>query len=471
MEQICQATPDLIVNMYKAVSSGGLLAFYGIIVALLIPFALFLINNNNRKEKEKDFEKVERAVILTEVMHIQSLVISLFIGGLASLFFIDNSSCNSAQLTQNIIIGIIVFISICKIMQIIQDIIKWISHSSKPDSINSFCFKKWKHYLSNIADTEYYGTWENIFSNENLPEELQPAYISLFLEKIHDQKPSEKYISYRILCDYFDNLQMYNPGVMEAIINNIEISRASIRLLLLMRDNCNPAGDFDVLINFIDKKLQKNNDSKESKLIAREFLFDGIKHFFTNKEFEEAFVNAIPTSWRLSTICQNNSNNMTEAIANIYPELVFYLLDRQNNDNLGIIEHINASVIGSLGNDEIDERLLADVCEIYDNPLRIIIPERHKTLEQMLIENYSKLEPRYFASASIYTPFINKKHMKQSREEKAILILSVIFPNIISNSDHIKKMKREIKKQLKEKPNEYYLERLSRVYSALSRNP
>lgn len=476
MEQICRSIPEAIVVLYKSISSGGLLAFFGLILALLIPFAIFLIDGSNKTDEEKDFAKVERAVILKTVMRVPLLVTSLFLGGFASLLFIDDMPCKMEEVIWNALFCTTILFSIITIMWIIKDIIIWIKSSAKPDNINSLCFKKWKQYLSDIDDAEFYETWNTIFSNRKLSDALQPAYLSIFLEKTRNQKPSEKYTSYRIICENFNNLQIYNPGVMETIIQNIEIEYTSIQLLRSIRDNCSPTGDFDLLMCYIDKRLQEDNNNQEVKFIVRNLLFDGIKHYFDNKELEEAFVDAIPVNWKLSSIHQNNSNKISRAIAAIYPELVFYLLNRQNNDNLGIIEHINASIVGSVCNDEIDERLLADVCEIYDNPLRIIVSDERKTPEQILIENYLKLEPRYFANSNTYY-IINDKNNKPSveqsereQEKNTLKVLSVIFPNIISDGNHIKKMQKEIKKQFKEQPNNYHLERLSRIFSILSDN-
>ena len=166
-----------------------------------------------------------------------------------------------------------------------------------------------------------------------------------------------------------------------------------------------------------------------------------------------AHSNAIPPSWKLNSLLQSAPQIMSKAMAVYYPEIMQYLLDKQNEKNIGLLEHINIALIGGLGNADIDERLLADICEIYGSSYRIIPLKDGQTLEQKLIEDYLKIETRYFANSNMYTVILDsngKLSTKQSekiQETNAIKILINIFPKIITDKTHIKEMQKEIKKR------------------------
>ncbi len=473
MEQICQSIPEAIVVLYKSISSGGLLAFFGLILALLIPFAIFLIDGSNKTDEEKDFAKVERAVILKTVMHVPLLVTSLFLGGFASLLFIDDMPCKTEEIIWNALFCTTILSSIITIMWIIKDIIIWMKSSAKPDNIESFCFKKWKKYLEKLNDKEFYDTWNGIFSNRKLSETLQPAYLSIYFEKIKSIEKPKSFISYSVLYQNLNNINTSNPGVLKTIIDGIEIDDPGLLVLNKVLDRCNIVGDMNLLMNYLDEKLKKEEDERKIMFIINSFLLDRIRYFFDDTIKERAFVNAIPISWKLSSLIHKNPSRISKTIAKVYPSLVLFLLNKQSNDNNWVIELINAAIIGN-ANDELDESLLADCCEIYDNPYRIVINEKEQTPEQRLIENYLKLETRYFANSGIYYISGNNneikynKQVKRQQEANSIKILMTIFPNIITNETHIANMKKEIKKQLKEQPNNYKLERLSVIYKILS---
>lgn len=473
MEQICLYVPDYIVTIYRSVTSGGLLSFFGLVIALLIPFAIFIINNNNRTDEEKDFARVERAVILNKVMHVPFLVVATFFGGLASLLFIDNVHCNTMEIIHNLVMCVIIIAATVTIMWIIKDTILWIKSSAKPDTIDSFCFKKWKEYLEKIDDKDFYDTWSSIFGNKKLSAVLQPAYLSIFFDKIEAKKSSEKFIKYRILCENLKNIKIHNPGVLEILVNGVDLDYSGITLLNMIRDNCGLAGDYNLLMDYIDKKVQDNQNNESGSLIVKDFLFDGIRYFFKDEKKEREFVNAIPPSWKLNSLLQSAPQVMSKAMAVYYPEIMQYLLDKQNEKNIGLLEHINIALIGGLGNADIDERLLADICEIYGSSYRIIPLKDGQTLEQKLIEDYLKIETRYFANSNMYTVILDsngKLSSKQSekiQETNAIKILINIFPKIITDKTHIKEMQKEIKKQLTNSPNDYRLNRLSKIYNSL----
>ena len=251
------------------------------------------------------------------------------------------------------------------------------------------------------------------------------------------------------------------------------MDHSGVILLNMIRDTCGLTGDFNLLIDYIDKKIANDPDDAKSNLIIKDFLFDGIRRFFKDEKKEREFVNAIPSSWKLNLLLQPESRIMPKTMAIYYPEIIQYLLDRQKEKNIGILEHINIALIGGLGNADIDERLLVDVCEIYSNSYRIIPPEDNQTPEQKLVEDYLKLGARYFANTNMYTiiPDSNGKPSTEQPEKiqevNAIKILIHIFPRIITNKAHIKKMQKEVKKQLVSSPNDYRLKRLLKIYTVL----
>lgn len=473
MNTPCSNIPDSIVVIFKSISSGNLLTFFGLIIALLIPFAIFLIDNSNKTEEEKDFAKVERAVILERVMHVRILIITIFVGGIASLLFIDNMPCKLTNIILNFIYSVIIIITTMIIMWIIKDIVLWMLSSTKADNTESFCFKKWKDYLEKIDDQDFYDTWNRIFGNKKLPEALQPAYLSIFFERSITKKPSEEHMRYRIIYNNFNNVQIYNPSVLKIVIDNIAINSSSIFLLNKIRNGCGLDGDFDILMDYLNKRLQKDNNNRETEIIIKDFFFNGIRHFFNEPAKEKAFVNAIPISWKLNSLLQR-PNNISKIIATFYPSLVIYLLGKQDGKNIWFLEHVNTSVVGNIVDDNLNERLLADICEIYDNSYRIILAKDSQTPEQKLIEDYQRLEPRYFANSSIYTIIMDKNGKESTRESErrqcnnTLKIINFIFPDIITNRNHINNMQKEIKKQLKEQPEDYRLQRLSTIYKIIS---
>ena len=226
-------------------------------------------------------------------------------------------------------------------------------------------------------------------------------------------------------------------------------------------------------MDYLNKRLQKDNNNQETEIIIKDFLFNGIRHFFNEPTKEKAFVNAIPVSWKLNSLLQR-PNNISKIIATFYPSLVIYLLGKQDGKNIWFLEHINTSVVGNIVDDNLNERLLADICEIYDNSYRIILAKDNQTPEQKLIEDYQRLEPRYFANSSIYTIIMDKNGKESTREserrqyDNTLKIINFIFPDIITNRNHINNMQKEIKKQLKEQPENYRLQRLSTIYKIIS---
>lgn len=253
---VCPEFPQILVTIYRELNTGDLLALLALISAAYIPFALFLIEGSDKTDAEKDVFKVERAVIVKYVMHMPFLIAALLFGGLAALIFIDSKECEPDQLVVNTICGIVFLASVAILMWTIRDVILWIHSSAKVDNMNSFRFKKWKKYLEALDDSDFESTWRKIFSVNN-SEILQPAYLSIFLEKVSHRDDLRKFSDYNILLDNIKNLNLGRPDVLEAIINGVVIDDRGIQLLSAVCDGITKNSRTDLFFALIDKKSIK----------------------------------------------------------------------------------------------------------------------------------------------------------------------------------------------------------------------
>ena len=470
---VCPEFPQILVTIYRELNTGDLLALLALISAAYIPFALFLIEGSDKTDAEKDVFKVERAVIVKYVMHMPFLIAALLFGGLAALIFIDSKGCELDQLVVNTICGIVFLASVAILMWTIRDVILWIHSSAKADNINSFRFKKWKKYLEALDDSDFESTWRKIFSVNN-SEILQPAYLSIFLEKVSHRDDLRKFSDYNILLDNIKNLNLGRPDVLEAIINGVVIDDRGIQLLSAVCDGITKNSRTDLFFALIDKKVSNGCSNGQAGLIVDNLIFRKASAYSGKKQLENLLA-GIPNGWKLHMLLKEKEV-MPIAMARSYIPWLSSMIRRQEKDlnkAVYVINEINDVVVGDYIDEDLDKRFLADYCEIYGQWFGAIIPTNDGSFEKMLVDDYLGLGVRYFAAFNSYTAYGEKDGEPdfapsiRCKELGTYKILTILFPEFIGNKRHIARMKKEIESRLKDDPQGYRLKKMLNIYKKL----
>ncbi len=455
--------------------SDSLLSFLALISSAYIPFAIFLMEGGDKTDPERNVFKVERAVIMKYVLHLPYLITSLFFGGISALIYDDESKLLSIRY----IIPILVYIvSVGILMWIILEIIQWLGSSAKADDVGSKRFAKWKKFLSNIDDKDFNSTWEKIFGSPKTPEILQPAYISIFLEKVAKFKHGDKYISYRVLQNNLANINLDRPDVLEAIVDSIDIDSAGIILLESICDEITIKHEADLFFYFLDKKISTQEDVNTIKNALDRLVFKKLDEYFGNSRRLTNLLSGIPREWTIHQVLSSDANTIPYIMADEYIPWVTKMINRQEKNMdiaIGRIDNINERLIGDYMDEDLDKKMLVDFCEIYGNWRGAFIPTETGEFEDMLIDHYLGLGVRYFASSNCYTAYgeingePNFEPSIKRKEAGTYRLLDVIFPQYINDKKHLSRMKRAIKNRLKDSPNEYRLKKLKGLYERLDK--
>ena len=455
--------------------SDSLLSFLALISSAYIPFAIFLMEGGDKTEPERNVFKVERAVIMKYVLHLPHLIASLFFGGVSALIYDDESGLLSIR---NIIPILIYIVSVGVLMWIILEIVQWLGTSAKADDVGSKRFAKWRKYLSNIDDKDLNSTWEKIFGNPKTPEILQPAYISIFLEKVAKFKHGDKYVSYWILRTNLENINLDRPDVLEVIIDSIDIDSAGIILLESICDEITTKHEADLFFYFLDKKISTQEDTDVIKNILDHLVFKKLDEYFNDPSRLANLLSGIPKEWTIHEILSADAGRISHIMADEYIPWVTKMIDRQEKNMdiaIGRINGINERLIGDYVDEDLDKKMLVDFCEIYGKWQGTFIPAETGEFEDALIDHYLGLGVRYFASSNCYTAYgeINGEPdfepSIRRKEAGTYRLLDIIFPQYINDRKHLSRMKKAIRNRLKDNPNEYRLKKLKKLYERLDK--
>lgn len=455
--------------------SDSLLSFLALISSAYIPFAIFLMEGGDKTEPERNVFKVERAVIMKYVLHLPYLITSLFFGGVSALIYDDKSGLLSIR---NIIPILIYIVSVGTLMWIILEIVQWLGTSAKADDVGSKRFTKWKKYLSNIDDKDFNSTWEKIFGNPKTPEILQPAYISIFLEKVASFKHGDKYASYRILRNNLENINLDRPDILEVIIGSIDIDSAGITLLESICDEITAKHETDLFFHFLDKKISTQEDADIIKNALDRLVFKKLDQYFDNPDRLTNLLSGIPKEWTIHELLSADARTISYIMIDEYVSWITKMINRQEKNvdiAIGRINSINERLIGDYVDEDLDKKMLVDFCEIYGNWRGAFIPTETGEFEDVLIDHYLGLGARYFASSNCYTAYgeINGKPdfepSIKRKEAGTYRLLGIIFPQYINDRKHLSRMKKKIRNRLKDNPNEYRLKKLKELYERLDK--